>query len=168
MTDSERDLIARIQRAFHGVTLGGGISLNMTKYHDSGGSMKKYSERAKSDEREDWSRISDSTLEEFTVTFSFTDVKGFRFYLPAYMIWTIRNHRTSTSIIGDFTIYALTPDHYIFRDIGFINAFDDEQFDCITRFLAYCVENDGSCDGTVADDNLRKVRKAQPEHATDG
>ena len=81
----------------------------MTEYNDSGGYMTGFMEKAKHDERDDWASIPDETLEQFTVTFSFTDLKGFRFYIPAYMDWTVRNHRISHSIVGTIRSTRSTP-----------------------------------------------------------
>ncbi|TVQ51919.1 MAG: hypothetical protein EA366_14670 [Spirulina sp. DLM2.Bin59] len=158
----ESALIRRIQEAFAGVKLGGGRSLNMTEYYDSYQGASEYLEKAKHDERQDWRKIADATLEQFTVTFSFTDVEGFRFYLPAYMIWTIRNHRTNNSIIGNYTIYALDVDHPVFAKVGFVNAFTPEQLNCIVDFLTYCVGHRGTCDALVARRHLDKIRKLLP------
>ncbi|MDY6781636.1 MAG: DUF6714 family protein [Cyanobacteriota bacterium] len=158
MSIIESELIDRIQNAFRDVKLGDGISLNMTEYYDSYGYYTDFAEKAKYDEREDWSLISDSTLEEFTVTFSFTDLAGTRFYLPAYTIWTIKNHRTNDSIICDLPIYALDPDRDLFKEVGLINAFSPQQMDCIVKFLEFCIENDGTCDGEVALENLYKIQ----------
>ncbi len=72
MTPEEQKLIALIHRAFAGVTLDDGESLNMTEYNDSGGCKPEFKERAKADERDDWTAIADETLERFTVTFCFT------------------------------------------------------------------------------------------------
>jgi len=155
----ESALIRRIREAFAGGKLGGGISLNMTEYYDSYQCATEYLERAKHDERDDWQRIPDATLEEFMGTFSFTDVEGFRFYLPAYMIWTIRHHRTSNSVIGDYTIYALDVNHHVFAKVGFLNAFTTAQIACIVDFLDYCIGHRGTCDALVARRNLEKLRK---------
>lgn len=163
MTAEEQELIDRIRVAFAGVTLEDGISLNMTEYNDSGGCMPKFKEKASDDERIDWQAIPDMTLEQFTVTFSFTDLKGFRFYIPAYMIWTIRNHRTSDSIIGDFAIYAIDPSHYLFRTIPFLQWFTVDQVEAMAAFLEYVVQSDASLDVQVARENLFKIRKAQQE-----
>ncbi len=163
MTAEEQELIDRIRVAFAGVTLEDGISLNMTEYNDSGGCMPEFKEKASDDERIDWQAIPDKTLEQFTVTFSFTDLKGFRFYIPAYMIWTIRNHRTSDSIIGDFTIYALTPSHYLFETIPFLLWFTADQVEAMAAFLEYVVQSDSSLDERVARENLFKIRKAQQD-----
>lgn len=167
ISSAETNLIALIEEAFSGVRLEDGTSLNMTEYHDSGGLAPEYAEKVKFDERDDWHKIDDKTLEKFTVTFSFTDLKGFRFYIPAYMIWTIRNHRTSDCIIGDFTIYALNTDHYLFEDVPFTTWFTTQQVSAMVAFLKYCTEQSDSCDVRVATENLAKMDaclKAGPKH----
>jgi len=162
MTDEEQKLIELIHRAFDGVRLDDGESLNMTEYNDSGGCQPEFKEKAKHDERDNWTAISDETLEQFTVTFSFTDLKGFRFYIPAYMIWAIRHHRTSDSIIADHTVYAIDPTHYLFETIPFWQWFTRDQVAAMTQFLEYAVRNDNSLDGKVARENLAKIKEAQP------
>ena len=91
------------------------------------------------------------------MTFSFTDLKGYRFYIPAYMIWTLRHHRTSDSIICDNTIYALDADRYQFREVPFTSWFTAPQLSAIVKFLAYCRDHDDTLDGTVATANLAKL-----------
>ena len=155
MTDEEQALVHEIEAAFEGVQLEDGISLNMTEFYDSGGCAPEYAEKAKSDEREDWRQIPDETLELFTVTFSFTDLKGFRFYLPAYMRWTARNHRTSNAIIGSHTIYALSPRHDIFKTTSFAEWFTEQQRAVILRFLRFAAENSDTMDARIASRRLR-------------
>lgn len=161
MDSEEQKLIARIRAAFDNVTLEDGISLNMTEYNDSGGTLPQYKERAISDERYNWWDISDATLEKFTLTFSFTDRKGFRFYIPAYMIWTVRNHRKSDSVIADSTIYAIDPNHYLFRESSFHKWFTKEQIDAMVEFLSYAVRNGDTLHGEVAMENIGKIKAAQ-------
>ena len=158
MTPSEQDLVAFIRRAFAGVTLGDGVSLNMTEYNDSSGYASEFKKMARYDERDDWAAIPDKTLEQFTVTFSFTDREGFRYYIPAYMIWTIRHHRVSDSIIADNTIYAIDPCHYLFEKVPFLKWFTAEQVDAMTKFLEYAVANEGTLDAEIARINLAKIR----------
>ena len=155
------ELIRVIQNAFKGVRLEDGISLNMTEYYDSGGSQAHYKDLSNNDERDDWSKISDKTLEDYHVTFSFTDIKGFRFYAPAYMIWSVKHLKDSQSIIGDFTIYALDPDHYVLKSVGIINVFNQPQINAIIDFLKFSEANDDYCDGRLAAINLEKIKIAQ-------
>lgn len=153
------DLISAIREAFRDVKLENGLSLNMTEYNDSGGSAERFKRLAVNDERDDWRNIDDKTLEEFTVTFSFTDWKGFRFYLPAYMIWAIR-HPESNSIIGDNTIYALDPGRTLPLYERTVNTIlNKQQLEAIVQFLQYCVEDSDHCDGVSASTNLNKMGK---------
>ena len=152
-------LIQKIQIAFKNVKLEDGVSLNMTEYKDSSGSIPEYKEKSLLDERNDWSAIPDSTLEQFTVTFSFTDLKGFRFYIPAYMIWTIKNFDKSNSIIGNFTIYAIDPNHYIFDKTSFTDWFTREQITVMCSFLEFALQQNNMLDERVASQNLEEIRK---------
>ena len=154
---SEQALLEQITSAFEGTVLGDGISLNMTEFYDSGGSARKSAERAKLDERFDWKSIPDSVLERHQVTFSFTDLEGYRFYLPAYMCWTIRNFRTSNSIIGDHTIYACDPKSHQFNTTSFTNWFTPAQLSAIKQFLQFCVEIGDELNGGDAARNLKLV-----------
>lgn len=159
MVDAAR-LTSRIEKAFAGVVLGSGVSLHGCEYRDSGGRSMRYLERSRSNERDDWRRVINDDLAYFQVTFSFTDLSGYRFYLPAYMIWTIRNFRTSDSFIADATVYACDPASYQFNEIPFVRFFDAKQLRAIMFFLQFCVENKGSLDGDAASDNLQKIRES--------
>lgn len=150
-------LLVAIEQAFKDVRLEDGTSLNMTEYNDSGGSCRRYLERAKFDERDDWSRIDDATLEQFKVTFCFTDLKGFRFYMPAYMSYAVRNHEVSDSIIIDFTIYAIDPDHYLFAETPFEEWFTRAQLEAMKMFLEYAVAQEETMDSDHARENLAKL-----------
>ena len=157
MNTEQTELAGRIRSAFIGTKLGDGISLNMTEYHDSYGGETKFKTLAKHDERHDWQSIPDQVLEQFTVTFAFTDINGFRFYLPAYMTWTLKNHLTSDSIIGDFTIYAIDTGHHLFENRAMTSVFTRDQLACMVEFLKYCLKHDGHCDGKIAGENLQKL-----------
>jgi hypothetical protein len=153
------ELIQAIREAFRGVKLEDGVSLNMTEYNDSGGSEKIFKQLAVDDERDDWRAIDEKTLEKFTVTFSFTDWKGFRFYLPAYMIYAI-THPESTSIIGDHTVYSLNPGS-ILKLYG--RAVDQilnrQQLEACVQFLQFCGgDSDDGIDRT-AFTNLNRMKK---------
>jgi hypothetical protein len=152
-------LITQVEDAFEGVTLGDGISLNECEHADSGGSAGVFLERAKEDERSDWRRLVTDDLTNFTVTFCFTDLNGYRFYLPAYMIWTLKNYAVSDSIISDNTIYALDPTRYQFERRPFTRYFDQKQLDAILAFLEFCCQNDDYLDGDVARRNLTLIRE---------
>jgi hypothetical protein len=154
------ELILTIQEAFQDVKLEDGVSLNMTEYNDSGGyKAEHYKQLAVDDERDDWQKIDDETLEKFTVTFCFTDWKGFRFYIPAYMTWAIK-HPESNCVIGDFTIYALDPSSISKKnERPFDKILNKQQIEAIVLFLEHCIENDDRCDAKSAATNLKRMKK---------
>ena len=159
-SDPEKEqLLAVIEQAFSGVRLEDGVSANMAEYHDSGGTKSRYLELARSDERDDWRKVGDTTLEQCSVTLCFTDLKGFRFYVPAYMQYAVRNHDLSDSPIVNATIYALSPDHHLFKRVPFEQWFTCEQIRAITMFLEYCVAHSDTLDGVVARKNLERIRQ---------
>lgn len=159
MLTSESDLITQIEVAFRNVSLGDGVSLNMTMFHDSWGCASEYLVLAKRDERKNWKAIPDSTLEQFKSVFCFTDLLGYRFYLPAYMRWTIKNHRKSDNIIADFTIYALDPNKRPFTETSIVDWLTKNQIDAILAFLDFCTLNDDSLDAQAAMKNAIAIRE---------
>ena len=153
-------LISEIERTYSDVKLEDGISLNMTEYLDTYQYDKKFLELAKSDERDDWTKIPDYILEKHSATFSFTDWKGFRFYLPAYMRWCLNNPKSS-NLIGDTTIYSLDIDTieklYQKKMMEILNL---PQIEIVVKFLEWCCfENNEYCDSSIADNNLMKFYK---------
>jgi hypothetical protein len=146
-----RGLIAQIEAAFAAVALEDGVSLHMTAYLDGYRSDERLLESARRDERDDWRLISDTELERFTAVFSFTDGKGFRFYLPAFMRWCVQNPHAN-GIIGDHTVYALNPQTIATlyqRTVPQI--LDARQIDVVIRFLEWCfLKNADHRDADVA------------------
>ena len=153
-------IVSEIEKNYSDIKLEDGISLNMTEYLDSYQFEKKFLELAKSDERDDWTKIPDKILEKHSETFCFTDWKGFRFYIPAYMRWCL-NNSTSSNIIGDMTIYSLDIDKieelYKKRIKEILNL---SQIETVVKFLEWCCfDNNVNCDSSVADTNLIKFYK---------
>ena len=156
----EDELINRIRKAFAGVKLGDGISLNMASYLDSWSTEPECLEEAKLDERDDWEAIPDEVLEAQTLILSYADVAGHLFYLPAFMIWTLKYHEASDSIVSDEATYSLNVDHHAFKERGFVNAFTADQLSCMKDFLKYCSKRPDTLDDVVAKENLAKLEKA--------
>jgi hypothetical protein len=154
-----QEVVRSIRDAFRGIKLEDGVSLNMTEYNDSGGSAEHFRQLAADDERDDWQAIDDKTLEKFTVTFSFTDWKGFRFYLPAYMIYAL-THPESTAGIGDSTIFHLDPSS-ISKLYGktLDTILSKQQLKAVVQFLEYCADDSDHHDAKVANRRLRRMRE---------
>ncbi len=115
---------------------------------------------AKFDERNDWTKIPAAVLEQFSVTFCFTDWQGFRFYLPAYMRWKL-NNPASANFIGDHTIYALdTKTIEKLQHKKITEILNNEQIGVVVKFLKWCVfDNYGNCDSEFAKKNLQSLEK---------
>lgn len=76
----------RIRKAFAGVKLGSGTGLHEAKGLDFYQSAEECAALREGDEKEDWSRISAESLNEYNSSLSFFDAEGMRFHLPAYLI----------------------------------------------------------------------------------
>jgi hypothetical protein len=100
-------LIKQITKAFEGVTRDGGVSLHEARAIDDYEGEQGRAEARKKDTDCRWQDVPDEWIEYFYDVFSFFDAKGFRYYIPAYMIWVLKNYRSSPSSSVDFTIYAL-------------------------------------------------------------
>lgn len=166
-TQTENELIDQIACAFAGVRLGDGMSLNESECADSWGYDRKAADLAQFDEREDWSRIPNETIERFTAIFSFADIEGIRFHMPAYMIWTIRNYQSSCSNASNETIYGIDPEHYRFKEVPFLQAFTEAQVSAMASFLEFCSAREDYFDAPVAQKNLDKI-KALPNQSVHG
>jgi len=155
------ELSTRIFDAFAGVRLDGGVSLIEAEYADNYEIAPD--NLIAREEKDDWTRIIDDRLCEFTVTFCFTDYRGFRFYIAPYMIWTLRNYKTSDAIISDFTIYAIETDRYMFSEHPFAEVFTIEQVKCMRDFLLFACENEDHLDARVARLNLSRLLQSFPD-----
>ena len=87
-------LIARIETAFAGVTLGDGISLAESVALDQHEAFEDRATARERDEKDDWNKLIDDpelTRNGFTGGPTFMDAEGLRFYLPAYLITAIKD-----------------------------------------------------------------------------
>ena len=94
-----------IKIAFAGVTLGGGVSLEQSRVQDNGGKNESGRELNETEwltlplgeVTEDWTAIPAETL---CGVWSFAHLveEGFRYYLPAFMVHTLRERRKSETL----------------------------------------------------------------------
>ena len=131
-------LISKIQSAFADVHLEDGISINMAEYEDSTNLSRL--EAAKRDESRNWQLISDELLSRSPSALSFMDWKGFRFSIPAYMVFALKYFDTppfdgNQSI--SHSIFHLKPNSYICKKVPFDLIFTAAQQDCMIEFLQF-------------------------------
>ena len=86
MATAKDILIAKINEAFIGVKLDGGIGLSEANAIDDYRDLKYRDECKKKDEAYFWNKIPVSLLNQFNSSLSFFDAKGMRFHLPAFLI----------------------------------------------------------------------------------
>ncbi|WP_158632999.1 DUF6714 family protein [Dulcicalothrix desertica] len=86
-------LIEKINQAFNGVSLEDGLSLYGARALDDWCSIeeaRKISQKMTFEQR--WQDIPSYFLEELGDSFGFLDSKGFRYYLPVFMIYSLNNN----------------------------------------------------------------------------
>jgi len=146
-------IIEAIRSAFAG-TPRGAITIHEAEVIDEYGSAEERREARMRDTEEDWGEVPDDDIEECTAALCHLDREGWRYYIPAYMIWSLRNFRTSDSVVSDFTIYTfdLTHENRLLRNYQLerFSLLSQEQARAVCRFLRFMVSHDGDADGEVA------------------
>lgn len=140
-TNEDRDrVIAEIEEAFDGVSREDGITLHEADAIDSHASEDELQRARDKDCESRWQDVPDAAIEGGADSLAHFDAKGLRYYLPAYMRWTIRHGADSRSVSSDFVIYTLarsvgSGEYFEERIAGFTPA----QCRAICRFLHYIV-----------------------------
>jgi hypothetical protein len=87
------------------------------------------------DNDNDWRDIPDKLVEKYCDIFHFLDADGFRYYLPRFMVWTIRRYGSSRLGNPDSFMYCMDPD-FDKEDIHW-NYLSPEQKYAYVLFLKY-------------------------------
>lgn len=106
LSDIER-LIQQIQGAFAEVVLGGGETIHQAHLEGIDGKGERWLAAGEEDPESHWSEVPDWKLESGFATLSFLDPEGWRFYIAAFMCWSLRNWRTTKSITANAVIWNL-------------------------------------------------------------
>jgi len=126
------DILSEIETAFHGVPRGK-ITLHEA---DAINCCFSDSERAKERQKDtetQWQDVPDAFIENLPFALSFLCPESFRYYIAAYMKWTLTHFRKSHSASINSTIYALSS---AVSDEQFL-IFSREQKNAIKHFLEY-------------------------------
>jgi hypothetical protein len=143
MTDEDGDarlceaIIAEIEAAFDGVEREDGVTLHEADVIDEYGSPEERQAARLEDAETRWQDVPDTDIENYDWVLSFFDAKGFRYYIPAFMTWTLRHYRTTDSLSSDTTIYTLNGLEDRFK------LLTRSQRRAICRFLRYFAEEAG-------------------------
>jgi hypothetical protein len=107
---SASELRLEIEDAFRGVVLDGGISLKQTDIIDNyceGMNRKELGALPSTEITDDWRRIPKEDLARADAL-AFLDAKGFRYYIPALMLFVLDNY-DSGSMVTISTLSSLYP-----------------------------------------------------------
>jgi hypothetical protein len=133
------DVILEIERAFDGVARDDGITLHEAVALDDYASDDERTQARLRDTESRWQDVPEEDIEEQYTIFSFLDDKGFRYYLPAYMTWMLRNFDHTHSASLDSTVYALEPSSYFPQRSTLFNF---SQVTAIVHFLEYLMTDE--------------------------
>ncbi len=100
-------VIAQITKAFEGVSREDGVSLHEARVIDDWGGEAARAEARKIDTDSRWQDVPVEWIEQLYDALSFLDPKGWRYYLPAYMLYSLRFY-TSSSNAADSAVYSCT------------------------------------------------------------
>ena len=153
---TSEEIIVKIEQAFAKVTRGDGITLHETDVVDACGSDGERAKARRKDTDKRWQDVPEKAIEDHQEALCFLDPEGFRYYLPAYMRWSLRHFKTSSSLSSDATIYALAPSGN--KGVTDWNrerwgVFTQEQAEVILQFLQFMAV---CCEG-YSDDSMAKL-----------
>jgi hypothetical protein len=129
-------IVSEIRKAFEVVRLDGGMTIHEA---DLEGSYSNFSARLAAREKDPeqyWWEIPDWKLEELNSALWFLDEKGYRFLLPAGMIWCLRKGKKSRSMGLDSVTNSLVPDALVSRASVF-STLTREQLRSVWSFLKH-------------------------------
>jgi hypothetical protein len=121
-------LIKKITLAFQNTKLEDGITIHQARALDD---YEDPQPARKIDSHLTWPEIPDPWLENFSDVFPFMDAKGFRYYIPAYMIWCLKSQKVNSNSYWA-TVYYLKQryrDHF--------DLFNHQQLTVIQEFLEF-------------------------------
>ena len=99
ITPGPAELIEIIEAAFDDVPKPEKITLRVARAADDYVPEEKWPEIRALDSEARWQDVSDKDLEKYSDVECFLDASGFRYYLPAFMIWCIRHKDTNSTIL---------------------------------------------------------------------
>ncbi len=140
-------LIEEITVAFDGVSREDGVTLHEATVIDDYGSPAERAEAWALDTENIWQDVPEADIRLTDAVLSFLDPKGFHYYIPAYMIWYLRNidnedpnywSNTFDSVVFHLT-YKIDEDDYVSSKF---QLFTLAQSKAVANFLLFDVERE--------------------------
>lgn len=140
----KEEIIRLIHDAFDGVEQPKEITLHVAEAHDTH-DYDHDEEHRKNDFTGPWQEVPSEHIKKCQTALSYVDKTGMRYYLPAYMVWYLRNFGNSREVRSDHTLYSL--DHHP-ADKS-LNEYHKERFSLFNPgqlkacalFVKYCAED---------------------------
>ncbi|MCR9142308.1 MAG: hypothetical protein NXI24_08645 [bacterium] len=138
------ELIELIEAAFDGVPQPPELTLHVAEAHDDY-DYDRDAEHRRKDHIGRWQDVPWEHIERCTCALSYLDPVGMRYYLPAHMVWYLKNFG-STRVKFDSVLYLLgyeigdaSSDSH-FRDT--FSLFSANQLRACALFVKYCAEDE--------------------------
>ena len=152
--DSRQTLIAEIETAFSDVRRGNGITLHQARVLDDYGDQEKQLKAREKDQDSRWQDVPSKTIQDLYDACFFLDAEGFRYYLPAYMIETLREDRHSGYPVGDWIVEDICR-----KDRrSDLRLLSESQMRVVAKFVEFVADrwDEGWADAATAAKGLRK------------
>lgn len=142
-------LIEEITAAFNGVSREDGVSLHEATVIDDYGSLEERAAARTQDTEEKWQDVPENDIRFTDAVLSFLDPKGFHYYIPAYVVWYLRNIDNEDpdywSNTFDSVIFHLAAGFHGKVDDYYLSRFElltPEQAKAIAHFLVFEAERE--------------------------
>lgn len=152
--DFRTAVLREIEAAFDGISREGGLSLHEAEIVDNYGTPAQRDDARTLDTDTRWQDVPSGDIRTYHWILAALDPIGYRYYLPAYMTWSLMNlksPRDTTSI--DATIMSLTrgeDEAHEEWEFDRFSVFTPRQADAIARFLQFFVAHAGGALATEA------------------
>jgi hypothetical protein len=147
--DAAKNTVLRaISSAFDGVTFGMGLTLHQARALDNYCHPSEVQAAKEQDPETSWQDVSDEKLLKVHDAHFFLDAAGFRFYLPAYMTWSLQGARRKGHSAFDQTVEMLQPPNERFAVLDYAQA------SAVCAYLKYVSEHGDRSQSEAARDAL--------------
>lgn len=129
-------VIQQIESAFAEVSREDGITLHEADVIDSYGSPAERLAAREKDTDTCWQDVPAEVIARLYCSLTYLDPIAWRYYIPAYLVWTLKNYTTSDSNSLDSTLYSLdlTLEDY---DLPKFEALNLAQSQAVSQFLTF-------------------------------
>lgn len=133
-------IVEEITRAFDGVAREDGVTLHQTRAMDDCDGPEEELAARQLDTESRWQDVPVDDMDEYSDIFAFLDPKGFRYYLPAYMIRALTGDTPGSGNISEILAYTLVPNSCMPQDMWAVNDDNDVlRFRLLNRAQSHAV-----------------------------